>query len=340
MPPDDSQPASFRSSIDDHTQSKNLPEIRINIIPDLNDNTPDVIGDEYFDEPPENLKRQGSKAKAKSDHKKSTYRSIVTLAGLLSPISLIANGMYLTGSWVELSGGPTSTPALGVGGIIFSSLFPIIAKGKIPDYALNNDHFAALSGFIVSFVILLLLLYDFIKTDYFAKRGSGMSRSQRKLHFSTIAIYAWACLGGVLMMFIEKFPFYKGLYLSLVTVTTIGFGDYYPTTNFSRSVTICWFFIGIVLLGLYLLNTRDVVIQLMSERYHRQLVKLTQKKNEFDKSAVKKYKMMELQARQSNSLKSKIYKWYLRKGISKKKLKDFEVPKWMKNSQSFFRSKT
>ncbi|OMJ25108.1 Outward-rectifier potassium channel TOK1 [Smittium culicis] len=142
------------------------------------------------------------------------------------------------------------------------------------------------------------------------------------------------------MMFLEKFPFYKGLYLSFVTVTTIGFGDYYPTSNLSRSVTICWFFIGIVLLGLYLLNTRNVVIQLMSERYHRQLVKLTQKKNEFDKTAVKKYKMMELQARQSNSLKSKVYKWYLRKGISKKKLKDFEVPKWMKNSQSFFRSKT
>ncbi|OMJ25109.1 hypothetical protein AYI70_g1126 [Smittium culicis] len=161
-----------RNSLDDNSPSKNRSEIHINIINDSNDTTPDVIGDEYFDEPPQNEKNLTCKVKSKSDHKKSTYRSIVTLAGLLSPISLIANGMYLTGSWIQISDEISSTPALGVGGIIFSSVFPIIAKDKIPGYDLNNDHFAALSGFIVSLVILLLLLYDFIKTDYFAKRGS------------------------------------------------------------------------------------------------------------------------------------------------------------------------
>ncbi|OLY83691.1 hypothetical protein AYI68_g2162 [Smittium mucronatum] len=78
----------------------------------------------------------------------------------------------------------------------------------------------------------------------------------------------------------------------------------------------------------------------MSERYHRQLTKLEEKKNEFDKNAFKQYKMMLLRARQSKSIKSKIYRWYLEKGISKSKRRDFEVPKWMRNSQNVFRTMT
>jgi voltage-gated potassium channel len=51
--------------------------------------------------------------------------------------------------------------------------------------------------------------------------------------------------GTVFYHFVEEWSWVDSLYFTVVMLTTVGFGDFYPTTEFSRLFTILFILIGV-----------------------------------------------------------------------------------------------
>ncbi len=59
------------------------------------------------------------------------------------------------------------------------------------------------------------------------------------------AIIVLIVFGTILFHFLEGLSFAQSFYFSVVTLTTIGYGDFHPTTDFSRVVTAIYILIGV-----------------------------------------------------------------------------------------------
>jgi voltage-gated potassium channel Kch len=72
-----------------------------------------------------------------------------------------------------------------------------------------------------------------------------------------IATMATLCilliLGTVFYSFQEGWSYTDSLYFSVVTLTTVGYGDLHPTTTASKMFTVLYIFIGVGL-GFYILS--------------------------------------------------------------------------------------
>jgi len=57
-------------------------------------------------------------------------------------------------------------------------------------------------------------------------------------------------LNGLLFAYFEKLPMNQGVYFSLITSTTVGFGDITPKTGIGQIISVILAFIGTILFGL------------------------------------------------------------------------------------------
>jgi len=55
--------------------------------------------------------------------------------------------------------------------------------------------------------------------------------------------------GAVMFMYLEDWGFWESLYFSVITISTVGYGDMYPTSDFKKIVTIIYLFIGIAFIA-------------------------------------------------------------------------------------------
>jgi hypothetical protein len=60
----------------------------------------------------------------------------------------------------------------------------------------------------------------------------------------------WIIILGQIVTRIEKWNRFNGLYWSLITATTVGYGDINPTKKLSKVISIIIAFIGLVLTGI------------------------------------------------------------------------------------------
>ncbi|PVU99338.1 hypothetical protein BB559_000812 [Furculomyces boomerangus] len=194
----------------------------------------------------------------KAPKKKSKIRWVISLAGFITPITLLLNGMFLTSSWFG-DGGSVDVRV---------SFFVSFVAATIAFLFRSLEYNVVITTFLTVLLSTVcgLLVYDWIDTKNFEKKGSGMTRSQRRFHFSVLGVYIWTAIGAGIFMSLEKFDFYFAVYFCFVTITTIGFGDVVPIRASSRILTLIWLFVGIIIFGVYLINARDVIAQAVSTR--------------------------------------------------------------------------
>ncbi|PWA02350.1 hypothetical protein BB558_001518 [Smittium angustum] len=158
-----------------------------------------------------------------------------------------------------------------LGSIILAIILPNIGKYKNLKSIINKDYYGSFFASSLTLLVAGLLIYDYIVTENFSMKGSGMTKRQRRLHFSVLAVYIWTAIGAGVFMLIEKFEFSFAVYFCFVTITTIGFGDITPQNTSTKILTLVWLFIGVIIFGIYLLSARDVVAQILFKKYRKRI---------------------------------------------------------------------
>ncbi|PVV00874.1 hypothetical protein BB560_004728 [Smittium megazygosporum] len=133
-------------------------------------------------------------------------------------------------------------------------------------------------GHLIVFVILSNGM--FLNAALFAEKGqedyynkdicSDLPLVKAKMLSALVALVIWCLVEAFFLCIVENIQFYMGIYISFVTIATIGFGDHYPLSTSSKIFTFFWFMGGVFSATTYLLYTRDVIVQSISAHYKRQ----------------------------------------------------------------------
>ncbi len=93
-------------------------------------------------------------------------------------------------------------------------------------------------------------------------------RAKKKIAYIFVAVAAMLAIGTWTFHKIEGWSWIDAFYFSASTLTTVGFGDLTPTTDFSKLFTVAFMFIGIAIVVYSL--------PLMGEYYIERRVKMQQ----------------------------------------------------------------
>lgn len=101
--------------------------------------------------------------------------------------------------------------------------------------------------------------------------GSGLTRKQRALVIIVIVLLVYIAFGALVNSFIMHLNFVDGLYFTVVTIETIGFGDIHPTNTGTRVFTCCYMAFGIINVGVAVAMTRETVLEGLELGYRKRV---------------------------------------------------------------------
>jgi potassium channel subfamily K len=88
-----------------------------------------------------------------------------------------------------------------------------------------------------------------------------LTASQRTLMLQSILLLIYLLLGAYIFSEIESWHYLDAVYWTVVTLFTVGFGDYYPVTDLGRSLLIPFALAGIISLGLVISSVRNLIVE-------------------------------------------------------------------------------
>ncbi|KAI0689179.1 hypothetical protein BC835DRAFT_1370125 [Cytidiella melzeri] len=133
---------------------------------------------------------------------------------------------------------------------------------------------------VASTITNVSVIIDYVRTPHFARSGSGLTRKQRALVIIVIVLLVYIALGALVNSFIMHLNFVDGLYFTVVTIETIGFGDIHPTDTGSRIFTCCYMAFGIINVGVAVAMTRETVLEGLELGYRKRLRMLRLRRHE------------------------------------------------------------
>ncbi|KDQ06151.1 hypothetical protein BOTBODRAFT_39792 [Botryobasidium botryosum FD-172 SS1] len=114
---------------------------------------------------------------------------------------------------------------------------------------------------IASLFTTVTLIWDWRTTPDFAKSGSGLTRKQRTLVIVAIILLCYIALGALAFSFLLKLSFQNGLYFTIVSIETIGFGDIVVHGTSARVFAVFYNTFGIINFGFAVLTIRETVVE-------------------------------------------------------------------------------
>lgn len=143
--------------------------------------------------------------------------------------------------------------------------------------------------------------------------GSGLTRKQRTLVIIVMVLFCYTCVGALLNSLIQKLSFIDGLYFTLVSIETIGFGDIVPQTTGSRLFVCVYSTVGFVNIGVAIAMCRETVLEAIEVEYRKRAQRVKERWKE-----VKKRRRVEARWRRA-------IEW---------RLKEMGVPIWIRDEST------
>ncbi|CAG7561939.1 unnamed protein product [Fusarium equiseti] len=107
---------------------------------------------------------------------------------------------------------------------------------------------------------LLTLTFWGASTNRYEK-SLPLTPSQRSLMLQSILLLIYILLGAYFFSEIESWNYLDAVYWTVVTLFTVGFGDYHPTTDLGRGLLIPVALAGIISLGLVISSVRILILE-------------------------------------------------------------------------------
>ncbi|KAI0777203.1 hypothetical protein BD413DRAFT_638687 [Trametes elegans] len=133
---------------------------------------------------------------------------------------------------------------------------------------------------VASTVTNVSLIVDLIRTPDFARRGAGLTRKQRSLMIIVIVLLVYIAFGALINSILLHQTFINGLYFSVVSIETIGFGDIVPHSTGARVWTCCYVVCGVVNIGVAIAMCRETVLEGLEIGYRRRMRDMRQRRRE------------------------------------------------------------
>ena len=111
---------------------------------------------------------------------------------------------------------------------------------------------------ICSFFCSLLFISDII---WFRHVSDECTVEQKKYEFANLIFVLYLMCGAAVFSSLEGWSFDISSMFCIVTLLTIGYGDYAPLTNGGRIFMIVYTILGLLVAGFYVLSTEDVIMQ-------------------------------------------------------------------------------
>lgn len=104
--------------------------------------------------------------------------------------------------------------------------------------------------------------------------GSGVTRRQRSLLIIVMILLVYIAFGALVNSLLIDLDFINGLYFTVVSIETVGFGDIVPDNTGSR-VFMCFYIVfGILNLGVAVGVARETIFEQLQTRYQKRLAKI------------------------------------------------------------------
>ncbi|KZP17478.1 voltage-gated potassium channel [Athelia psychrophila] len=133
---------------------------------------------------------------------------------------------------------------------------------------------------IASTITNITLVRDLYITPDFNRSGSGLTRRQRSLVIIIIILFTYLCLGALANALMQKLSFIDGLYFSLVSIETIGFGDIVPKTTATRMFSLVYAVFGIMNLGVAIGMCRETILEALEVGYRKRVNVVRERRKE------------------------------------------------------------
>ncbi|KAJ2450944.1 Potassium channel [Coemansia sp. RSA 2336] len=203
-----------------------------------------------------------------------------------------------------------------------------------PDARLTGEYYSSYAGAAVALLDALLLLLDILVTPGFRYRGSGMSRPQRMLQFNVIVVVVWIGIGGYVWSKIESWDTITSIMFCMVTITTIGFGNISPSKTYSRILQLIYGPLGILMFGLMLLNTRNVIIQITRSKFRTAKRDFAAKRKKIEQEMTAEHVKRRIAARPNSRSWHSVFTDMLgRLFLSRNQRGRIGVPRWSSNRE-------
>ncbi|KAH7882329.1 hypothetical protein F5I97DRAFT_1909487 [Phlebopus sp. FC_14] len=150
---------------------------------------------------------------------------------------------------------------------------------RFPDgFTYGQSFWMTVCSTVASSITNVTLIIDLIRTPDFARSGSGLTRRQRSLVVIIIILFIYIALGALINSFLLELTFINGLYFTVTTIETIGFGDIVPDSTGSR-VFICFYAtLGIVNIAVVVGLLREIVLEGLDIGYRRRVKIIREKR--------------------------------------------------------------
>ncbi|KAI0371282.1 hypothetical protein BV20DRAFT_1112654 [Pilatotrama ljubarskyi] len=133
---------------------------------------------------------------------------------------------------------------------------------------------------IASTITNVSLIVDLIRTPDFARRGSGLTRKQRALMIIVIVLLVYIAFGALINSILLHLSFINGLYFSVVSIETIGFGDIVPKSTGARVWTCVYILFGVINIGVAIAMCRETILEGLEIGYRRRMRDMRQRRRE------------------------------------------------------------
>ncbi|KAG5943851.1 hypothetical protein E4U59_007864 [Claviceps monticola] len=144
------------------------------------------------------------------------------------------------------------------------------------EYIWSQAFYYGIWAAILYFVDASLMAVTFwgASSGHYAK-DFNLTPSQRTLMLQTILFLSYLLFGALIFSHIQDWHYLDAVYWANVTLFTVGFGDFAPTTNISRALLLPYALIGVISLGLVISSIRSMIL----ERGRRRLDARMEEKN-------------------------------------------------------------